>query len=695
MFKNAIPVYAENKSRDMNTHLLLREKTASLRDTRLFITGYSFFRLWVNGTFVFFGPARAAGGYARVEQIDLTAYHKDGDNEILVEVCGYGCGSLASVDQPSFVAAELRRGAEVLLYTGRDFEGFCPDQRVQKVERYSVQRHFGEVWDYTAGDPFAANNRIKLVPVETKLTYLPATPMPCFDYVPAQTIHSLGGFEQDDTRRCKKNRYSWAEIPEEWGYFPESEIETFPHRWIQLQKMTPQAKNTPFPATVTAGGYAMVDMGRIYCGFLEMRLTPLEDTELVVGYSELCEGETFTFTNINMQNVIEYRFAGGAERSVMSFEPYTCRHAVILVKKGAVQLHSFGIRKYEYDQARILPRSFRDPELKRIYDAAVRSFKHNVVDIYMDCPSRERAGWLCDSFFMGLVEHFLTGKTAVEDAFLENYRLHTGKGGLPEGILPECYPSDFEGNFIPQWNLWYILQVHDYLALRNPGMDAELFRKSIFGILSFMENYENADGLLQNLPSWNFVEWSKANQWVQDVNYPTNFLYARALECTGELYGETALLQKAEKLRRTTLERSFNGEVFVDHAVLCDDGSLQNKTDFSEAGQYYAILFGNVDLDAPVYAKLKTHVLEGFAAFDPAPENFVPVNMFIGYFLRLWVLMERNCRELLAQDIKKKFMPMIELTDTIWEYNFKQRNGSYDHGFSSFAAICAWFADQG
>ena len=225
MFKNAIPVYAENKSRDMNTHLLLREKTASLRDTRLFITGYSFFRLWVNDTFVFFGPARAAGGYARVEQIDLTAYHKDGDNEILVEVCGYGCGSLASVDQPSFVAAELRRGAEVLLYTGRDFEGFCPDQRVQKVERYSVQRHFGEVWDYTAGDPFAANNRIKLVPVETKLTYLPATPMPCFDYVPAQTIHSLGGFEQDDTRRCKKNRYSWAEIPEEWGYFPESEIE--------------------------------------------------------------------------------------------------------------------------------------------------------------------------------------------------------------------------------------------------------------------------------------------------------------------------------------------------------------------------------------------------------------------------------------------------------------------------------------
>ena len=44
-----------------------------------------------------------------------------------------------------------------------------------------------------------------------------------------------------------------------------------------------------------------------------------------------------------------------------------------------------------------------------------------------------------------------------------------------------------------------------------------------------MEKYENGDGLLQNLPSWNFVEWSAANDWINDVNYPTNFLYAEVL----------------------------------------------------------------------------------------------------------------------------------------------------------------------
>lgn len=693
MFLKAVPVYGEGKQRQMNSFLHFRETTGSLRETVLSITAYSFFRLWVNGQFVFFGPSRAAGGYARVEEIDLSPYDNGDTNELVVEVAGYACGSLASVDQPSYLLAELRRGEEVILYTGRDFSCYDSGMRGQKVERYSVQRHFGEVWDYTVGEPFAEEYRIPAVEVDTSLQFLLATPKPCFDYEPAMAVDSTGVFIQGEAPE-KKNSYSWASIPESWGYFPEEQVETFPYRWLRQQTMRKTASRQEFPVEISEGAYALIDMEKIWCGFLELGITALEDTLLVVGFSELSEGETFSYTNINMQNVIEYTFPKGLRKTVMSFEPYTCRHCVVMVKKGAVCLEHFGIRRYEYDSGRILPRKINDPELKGIYDAAVRSFCHNVVDIYMDCPSRERAGWLCDSYFMGKVEHFLTGESAVEDAYLENYRLHTGKGNLPEGILPECYPSDFEGDFIPQWNLWYILEVYEYLTRRNTRMDMELFRKSIFGILSFMEKHENADGLLQDLPSWNFVEWSKANTWVQNVNYPTNFLYAQALECAAVLYGEETLSRKAEKIRRTTREKAFNGQVFLDHAVIGEDGLLRNADDFSEAGQYYAVLFGGVSLDAPEYANLKVHIRSSFSAYDPNSAHYVPVNMFIGYFLRLLVLIKMEWRDLLCQDIKRKFAPMVALTDTLWEYNFAQRRGSYDHGFSSFAAIAAWLADQ-
>ena len=693
MFRKAVPVFAEGKERKMNSHILFRQTVSSLENTTLYITAYSFFRLWVNGQFVFFGPARAAGGYGRVAVLDLSEYSVQGGNEIVVEVAGYACGSLASVDQPSYLAAELRRGEEVLLYTGRDFSCYEPGLRVQKVERYSVQRHFGEVWDYSVGDPFSEKYCRSIVPVQTNLQWLPSTPDPSFTYQATKEITSSGVFTLGNPPG-KNNSYSWQEIPKEWGVFPEEEIQSFPYRWVRSQKMTVTGGKQTFPKTLTQGTYALMDMGKIWCGFLELGVKVLEDTCLVVAFSELSEKETFSYTNINMQNVIEYTFPAGTETKMLSFEPYTCRHCAVMVKVGTVELTGFGIRCYEYDAKRFLPREIHDPELKRIYNAALRSFCHNVLDIYMDCPSRERAGWLCDSYFMGKVEHFLTGESAVEDAYLENYRLHTGKGKLPEGILPECYPSDFEGNFIPQWNLWYILEVYEYLTQRNQSVDKELFRKSIYGILSFMEKYENSDGLLQDLPSWNFVEWSKANTWVENVNYPTNFLYAQALQSAAELFVDAALSAKAEQVRTVPRERSFNGEVFLDHSVTEKTGLLRNAEDFSEAGQYYAILFGDVDLEEPKYAALKQHVLAGFAGFDPDGEHYVPVNMFIGYFLRLLVLIKMDRPDILSADIKRKFLPMADLTDTLWEYNFHQRKGSYDHGFSSFAAITAWIADR-
>ena len=328
--------------------------------------------------------------------------------------------------------------------------------------------------------------------------------------------------------------------------------------------------------------------------------------------------------------------------------------------------------------------------------AAETTFVHNALDIYSDCPSRERAGWLCDSFFTGRAEYFLTGKTTVEDAFLENYRLYRHNGDLPNGALPMCYPSDIRwteegGKWIPQWNMWYVLEVCEYLTKRRPDVDKEIFRDSVYGIVDLFATYENADGLLQNLPSWNFVEWSTANEWVQDVNYPSNFLYAGVLQAVGELYDDTALLQKAAHVRAKTAALSFDGEVFIDNAVKGEDGMLHNTRNASEAGQYYAMLFGDLDLTDPRYQRLLQYVDDSFASYDKADREFVPVNAFIGLYLRLWLLMRLEKRALLAEDLKNFFGGMVAATGTLWEY--KQHKGSYDHGFASFAALAIAFAE--
>ena len=701
MFKQATPVFAAGKEKELNYTLLLRARAEDLRGTKLYITAASFYRLSVNGRFLAFGPARTAGGYARVDEHALGRYNRKGGNEIVVEVAGYACSSLSTVRQDSFCVAELRRREEVLLATGRDFEGYRSPYRVQKCERYSAQRHFGEVWDLVQPTPFVPENRVELAAIAAP-EYLPrVAPYPTYERVCADRYSSFGRLRPHEPADFRMNRYSFnAETTQFWGSYPEDEVVTHPYRWLQRQKMT-HVRAGKFPLTLHAGEYVIVDMKRIEVGFFDWTAKTLADCEVVLGFSELCSPRRFAFTNINSQNVIEYRIPAGRTVRAYSFEPYTARLVVLMVKKGALHLKGFGMHTFEHDRSRLQKRVVRDTTLRKIYAAAERTFVHNALDIYMDCPSRERAGWLCDSFFTGRVEHFLTGESRVEDAFLENYRLYRSTGELPEGVLPMCYPADIRypeniypcPQWIPQWNMWYVLEVCEYLQNRRPDLDKELFRKSVYGVLGSLSPYENAQGLLQNLPSWSFVEWSTANEWVQDVNYPTNFLYAEVLREVGKLYGDAALAEKSDRVRQRTAELAFDGEVFVDNAVLDEQGVLHNTKNSSEAGQYYALLFGDLDLADPRYAVLMAHVENRFADFDTAGREFVPVNAFIGLYLRIWLLMKLGKRELLCADVKDFFSGMVASTGTLWEY--KQHKGSHDHGFASFVALAIDLVESG
>ena len=70
----------------------------------------------------------------------------------------------------------------------------------------------------------------------------------------------------------------------------------------------------------------------------------------------------------------------------------------------------------------------------------------------------------------------------------------------------------------------------------------------------------------------------------------------------------------------------------------------------------------------------------------------MPVNAFIGFYLKMCALMKMGERELLEKVVKDFFGGMVESTGTLWEY--AQRKGSHDHGFASFAAIAIDFIEK-
>lgn len=687
MFLRAKPIWAEGKSREMNTYVVFKTLVSANAQAELHIAGTCFYRVYANNSFVCAGPARGPVGCVREDIITFTEEMLEG--EILIETVGYYCKSISTVQQPSFLMAEVRCGDKVLACTGTNFKAYLLKNKIQKVERYSAQRHFTEVWDFTrTSESDFEECQINVEIMDEMPTVLERrAPYPFYKDIELKQIRNKGSYEFQETLPYKKQKYSW-QMSEDWGYFPWDEIEHHPFSWAQRLSQTVTGGAEKLPVVVSEGEYVLLDFGRVEAGFLKASIEALEDSDVVISFCEYFEGEIFEFQNMNVHNVVEYFMEKGDDREVQTFEPYTFRFVRIAVRKGSICLESFGMKTYIFDTSKVQMLDSDNEALNAIYTAAVRTFAHNAVDLYFDCPSRERAGWLCDSYFTAKTEYALTGDTKVEDAFLENYRLYKNDGSLPKGMLPKCYPSDAMSHqaYIPQWTMWYILELEEYIHKRGHEEAKEEFKESIYGLLDFYRQYENEDGLLERLPSWNFVEWSIANEWTWDVNYPTNFLYAKVLECIAFLYDDAECRKRSEEVRRITIEQSLKDGYFRDHAVRNTYGELQLLDDSSEACQYYAVLFGGLDMESAKYMKLKYLITEVFTPDreDMMPEIFL-VNMFIGAYLRMEALLKMNEYQLVLKDVIGFFGNMESYTGTLWEY--KQHKGSYDHGFASYALV--------
>jgi alpha-L-rhamnosidase len=344
-----------------------------------------------------------------------------------------------------------------------------------------------------------------------------------------------------------------------------------------------------------------------------------------------------------------------------------------------------------------------DEILNRIFHAAVETYRQNTFTIYMDCPSRERAGWLCDSFFTSRVEKTLTGKSEVERCFLENFFLPDRFENLPEGMFPMCYPADFaSGNFIPNWAMFLVLELEEYLERTG---DEEFIRNAkdkIYALMNYFKKFENADGLLEKLEKWVFVEWSESNKLTQDINFPTNMLYVKTLRAAARLYHDAEFAEKAERLKMVINEKSFTDKGFYcDNAVYGEDGVARLSGKCTETCQYYAFFCGiATPEEKPELWQRMLHdfgperiVPNKWPEFTPEAKwkEIYPSNAFIGNYLRLELLYLYGEHEKLIQNIKGFFTKMADLTGTLWEND--STTASCNHGFASH--VVYWMDGMG
>jgi alpha-L-rhamnosidase len=696
-FVRAVPIWPEGRASERNLSIGFRalvEKSAE--PTTLRVTAASLYRAWCNGHFVGHGPARAAHGAARVDEWALSPFLREAENIVAIEVAGYAVNSYYLLKTRSFLQAEVAAGDSVLAATGPEgeFGAHVLAERVQRAQRYSFQRPFAEVYRLAPGfDAWRENPKVQ--PGTLALEQRPAAkllprrvPYPRFERrMPISLIASGTIRTGIDVAQPWRDR-ALISIGLKLGGYLEPELETVPSLALQeIGDLTREQRDEPYDPgaalPLSLETFHLLDLGCNLTGFIGARIRCMESGRIYLTFDEILRDGDVDWKRLDCVNAITIDLEPG-EHVFESIEPYTLRYLKVLAVSGDCSISQIMLCELANPDADGARFAASDERLELIFEAARETLRQNAVDIFMDCPSRERAGWLCDSFFAARAAFFLCGATTVERNFVENYLLAERFEHLPEGMLPMCYPADHDdGVYIPNWAMWFVLQLTEYLTRSGDRATVEALRPRVLALLAFLEGYRNEDGLLEKLPSWVFVEWSRANAFVQDVSYPSNMLYAAALEAAAELYDLPELARSAAAIRETIRAQSFDGTFFVDNA-LRRDGELEVTDNRTEVCQYFAFYF---DVATPhSHPELWQRLVQQFGP-DRAETGSWPeihaANAFVGTVLRLELLARYGRTQQLMDESVDYLLYMADRTGTLWEHQGDY--ASCNHGFASHA----------
>ena len=690
-FEKASPVWAKNQSLEMNCRLRLRQTIPERENLICRIATSGIYHLYVNGIFLSYGPARAGKGSFRVDEINVTPYLQRGKNTLVIDVAGYCVDSFYIQEQPSFIQAEIAAGDEIIGYTGQPggFEAELHPSYIRKVQRYSFQRPFLEAYRFQQPDDFLIGGiceetaALELLPPVTLLPRL--VPYPAYEEAEGELVGNGTVIIQENIVPDQDRNIRNVDGIKLKGFLP-GDLDFCANDEAGKMLFYRNDSNNG-EEVLNRDQWNLYEFTKNTTGMLHASITCSSHTDLFFIFDEVLVDGDISLDRVDVTNVIFFELPPG-EYELRAFEVYTMKYVkLVSTVGGRCRVKNLGITEYKHPPVSIsLPAIESDRTLFMIAQAAIETFRQNGVDLLMDCPSRERAGWLCDSFFSARTEYVLTGESRLEHNFLENFLCEDEYRALPVGMLPMCYPADHnDGHFIVNWALWLILELEEYKIRAGDEKMPERFRSKIMQLLNYVSQFKNQDGLLENLPGWIFVEWSRANQLTEGVNYPTNMLYAASLEAAGRLYGDKRFVSQSKSIKETILKQSFKNGWFMDHAIR-ENGCLKLVEEATETCQYYAFFF---DLATPEsHKKLFDILLTDFnprqRALGSHPE-IAAANAFVGYYMRLELLMKYGYWDECRSNICDFFKSMAEKTGTLWEH--KQDYASCCHGFASYV-IC-------
>ena len=540
------------------------------------ITARSQFKLFVNGVSVLFGPCRSARPITYVDELDLSAYLRPGENRLAIQVFSYP-EDPGEEEGPYYCFGD-NEGPAVAL-SGCLGEADLADKETWRIwldkgQGFNREQIFMLGSNETIDGALALVNPFFREPWEEGET------------LPAAIVQSRS---YDPFGARKGKIFQPRPIP--LLYRKEK---AFPH-W--------EGRTVP-PHTSEA---FVLDAGELTTAYFRIGFRGGKGARVRITYAEsyFQKGEGgFPYKDVRddrsgfLFGVCDEVNVGGD----WEYEPFrfrTFRFVELRAETGEEALTILPRPYVEtaYPLVNTKKPAFTDPRKEKLYDVAFRTLQLCAHDTYEDCPYYEQLMYACDTRLEILFTYAST-----EDLALPRQAIRLlGSRMQLSGLTQSRYPSRDEQT-IPAFALYYLLMLEDYavhtgdLAFLRPYIPlAEQIAETFL-------RHRTPSGMLAPLGYWDYFDW--AQPWAREGigSTPTaaldgesalqNLFFVYALQSLCRLLPSFHRQSLAEEYERSCAEllALVEGRCWDETRGLYREGA--STEEYSQHTQIYAVLTG-------------------------------------------------------------------------------------------------------
>ena len=541
------------------------------------ITADSRYKLFVNGHFVDFGPAKGDREVRYFDMLDLAPYLRQGENLLAAVI-------LHCPEDPA-------QGGNHSL-----FRGVLPALGVSAGERWRC----------------AVDRGVSLPPEETRFAPLQVHEIVTVDALAGWT---LPAYDDSDWKSVR--------VPELQDLPKPLRAENLLPRPIPLMERS--VRRLPVPESQIPANTErsfVLDAGAETCAFVSLPLSGGACSEVRVLYSECYvtprgKGDRTDAMHGHLEGYEDvYTVQGATGEAFSPFWWRTFRYVRLTVRTADEPLTLSGLICEETGYPLDVKTSVKtsDATLGPVWDISLRTLRRCMHDTYIDCPYYEQLQYIMDTRVQALYTYSVSADDRLARKALEEFR----RAQRPDGLLNCSYPN-VNVNVIPTFSIFYILMLHDHMMYFGDRALIARHLDTVSRALAFFHAHRTPEGLVDKIggvnglaPFWSFIDW--AEDWMPTEGMPDSGLQGPVtMESLLYLYGlqSAAALEdyaggthaseyraRADALRSALLMHCTDGEGF-----LLDGPGYPQR---SQHAQVFGVLTGTLDPETGRRAMLAT-----------------------------------------------------------------------------------------